>query len=192
MECTSAQTQTLTNKLRWFNFCKLLDREIGCLGLWHFSHLFCRVFTIFHLRLKVVKLTNDPVPNVRFNAAKTILAWDSEHPSPLIRSVGHRRVTTNALGGIFIGNMDDLNRSSECLKPSFFEMCRSRVISLEAMHQVCGKSTPKSFDGQLVPCLYRLLQDQELKAWNPAVLTRWRCTKYLRVRKRSLSFRFRL
>eukprot|EP00435_Cladocopium_sp_Y103_P016209 s943_g4.t1 len=55
-----------------------------------------------HLVPMVVKLTNDPVPNVRFNAAKTILA----------------------------------------------------------MHQVCGKSTPKSFDGQLVPCLYRLLQDQ--------------------------------
>jgi len=56
-----------------------------------------------HLVPMVVKLTNDPVPNVRFNAAKTILA----------------------------------------------------------MHQVCGKSTPKSFDGQLVPCLYRLLQDQD-------------------------------
>eukprot|EP00434_Breviolum_minutum_P035761 symbB.v1.2.031666.t1/scaffold3700.1/size51726/5 len=56
-----------------------------------------------HLVPMVVKLTNDPVPNVRFNAAKTILA----------------------------------------------------------MHQVCGKSTPASFNGQLVPCLYRLVQDED-------------------------------
>lgn len=62
-----------------------------------------RDFIDKHLVPMVVKLTSDPVPNVRFNAAKTILV----------------------------------------------------------INQVVGNNTPASFDGQLQPCLYRLLQDED-------------------------------